>query len=190
MHTGYKGGLESEMMVDGCVNYFCTSTTEIIFHDVTRMLTDQADLKQLKKKRHIGNDHVHIIWNESHAEYNWDTIGGDFGNVQIAITPLHNGMFRVSRYEDPKLSSFGILLDHCVVAKAALATLVRHTALNAYRSALAGGTSNAAQPHPYDMRKEMIELVANRYSMHDQTFEHFITEMLACHVKSTIISNQ
>lgn len=54
-HGGYKGGLEANMMFEGMATYFCTSTLEIIFHDVTRMLTDPSDSKQLKKKRHIGN---------------------------------------------------------------------------------------------------------------------------------------
>jgi hypothetical protein len=53
-HGGYKGGLDSNMMVDGLATYFCTSTLEIIFHDVTKMITDPTDNRQLKKKRHIG----------------------------------------------------------------------------------------------------------------------------------------
>jgi Rap/ran-GAP len=55
-HHGFKGGLEGSMMVDGTATYFCTSTQEIIFHDVTRMITEQTDPRQLKKKRHIGTD--------------------------------------------------------------------------------------------------------------------------------------
>nr|KAJ3423044.1 hypothetical protein HK105_003870 [Polyrhizophydium stewartii] len=97
------------MVNGGVATYFCTSTLEIMFHDVTKMPTDPADPKQLKKagslgKRHIGNDHVHIIWNEHFREYKWDTIGGDFGNAQIAITPLADGMFAVDTYRDDQVS--------------------------------------------------------------------------------------
>ena len=48
-HPGYAGGLDATMVTNGIAIYYCTSTTEMIFHDVTRMPTDTSDPKQLKK---------------------------------------------------------------------------------------------------------------------------------------------
>ena len=99
-HPGYRGGLEADNMVYGKATYFCSPSVEVIFHDVTKMKNAPSDTKYLKKKKHIGNDHVHIIWNDNDSPYKWDTIGGDFGNAQIAITPLENKTFAIDIYRD------------------------------------------------------------------------------------------
>ncbi|KAI8910970.1 hypothetical protein EDD86DRAFT_130548 [Gorgonomyces haynaldii] len=99
-HAGYKGGLECPMLQDGTATYHCDSLQEVIFHEATSMASDPGDPKQLKKKRHIGNDHVHVVWNDNWAQYKWDTIGGDFGNAQISITPLPNGLYAIDVFRD------------------------------------------------------------------------------------------
>ncbi|KAI8367588.1 uncharacterized protein BYT42DRAFT_586812 [Radiomyces spectabilis] len=135
-HTGYLGGLERNLTNGACANYYCTSTLEMIFHDVTKMPTDLHDPKQLKKKRHIGNDHVHIVWNEHVRDYRVGTIGGDFGNAQIIVTPLPNKLFSVQVYRDPKIPNFGPLMNHTIVSQATLGPLVRATAINAFRASV------------------------------------------------------
>ncbi|KAI8919457.1 hypothetical protein DFJ77DRAFT_427803, partial [Powellomyces hirtus] len=90
-HPGFLGGLEKSLANGATATYYCTSTFEMLFHDVTKMPVDPTDEKQLKKKRHIGNDHVHIVWNEHHREYRRGTIGGDFGNAQLIVTPRTDG---------------------------------------------------------------------------------------------------
>jgi hypothetical protein len=39
------------------------------------------------KKRHIGNDYVHIVYSDATARYDPDTISGQFGCVSIVIHP-------------------------------------------------------------------------------------------------------
>ena len=48
-HPGYLGGLERNSTNGTTSVYYCTSTIELIFHDVTKMPTDPNDFKQLKK---------------------------------------------------------------------------------------------------------------------------------------------
>jgi hypothetical protein len=48
-HTGYLGGLERNLTNGSRATYYCSSTLEMIFHDVTKMPTDPSDPKQLKK---------------------------------------------------------------------------------------------------------------------------------------------
>ncbi|KAJ3417071.1 Ral GTPase-activating protein subunit alpha-2 [Chytridiales sp. JEL 0842] len=106
-HLGYIGGLEKKQATGVRTTYYCNATVEMIFHDVTSMPTDPEDLKQLKKKRHVGNDQVHIVWNEHYRDYRKNTIGGDFGNAQIVVTPLDNGLFAIDVIKDIKLPTFG-----------------------------------------------------------------------------------
>ncbi|RKP05954.1 hypothetical protein THASP1DRAFT_19101, partial [Thamnocephalis sphaerospora] len=101
-HGGYRGRLEAEENHYTAV-YYANSTTEIMYHDAIRMPTVADDSQQLKKKRHIGNDHVHIVWNEHRRDYRPDTIGGDFGNVQIIVTPRPNGLFAIDVFRDQRV---------------------------------------------------------------------------------------
>ncbi|KAI1298893.1 Ral GTPase-activating protein subunit alpha-2 [Mortierella claussenii] len=87
-HAGYMGGLEHNGSNGATAMYYCSSTLEVIFHEVVRMPTDPDDPRQVKKKRHVGNDHVHIVWSEHSRAYDRSTIGGDFGNVIIVLTPI------------------------------------------------------------------------------------------------------
>ena len=114
-HPGYIGGLEANQSTGTRAPYYCTSTLEMIFHVATRMPTDPEDPQQVKKKRHIGNDYVHVIWNDNRREYRQQTIGGEFGDVQIVVTPLLNGLFSVQVFRNDRVcylecnSSVGLL---------------------------------------------------------------------------------
>ena len=168
-HPGYCGGLEPDMCQGGKALYYCDSTTEIIYHEATRLQTDETDTKQLKLKRHIGNDHVHIIWNEHVRDYKFDTIGGDFGNAQIVITPLPNQLFAIDVYKDETVMAFGPLQRHNVVTIQYLGSLVRHTALNAYR--MSHASAGIIEQHPFTLRKETIDIISARHKIPGDTFE-------------------
>ena len=67
-HLGFLGGLKEGS--DGKETlYFADSQLEVIFHVVTMMPTDEDDEQQISKKKHVGNDHVNIIWSENFKEY-------------------------------------------------------------------------------------------------------------------------
>ncbi|KAF8935660.1 Ral GTPase-activating protein subunit alpha-1 [Haplosporangium bisporale] len=101
-------------------------------------------------KRHIGNDHVHIVWSEHSRPYDRNTIGGDFGNVLIVLSPvpvidhgyLHGAMtyselVSVEVIRDSNLPVFGPLVDGMVVPVSQLGRLVRQTAIHAAKLATA-----------------------------------------------------
>jgi hypothetical protein len=58
---------------------------------------------------------------------------------------------------------------------AALAELVRFTAINAYRSAIS--TSNMPA-HPFDIRKENINVIIERHTFPNPTFEKIMQSIL------------
>ncbi|EPZ35432.1 Rap GTPase activating proteins domain-containing protein [Rozella allomycis CSF55] len=103
-HLGYMGGLDRNLTTGKYSIYYCDSFCEIMFHDVTLIPSDHNDPKNIKKKRHIGNDHIHIVWNENNKPYKPNTISGDFGNVVIVINPLKSGLFAIDVYRDQKVT--------------------------------------------------------------------------------------
>lgn len=71
----YLGGLDRSGP-DGEFAYcYHDDITQVIFHVVTMMPTDlAADPSCSNKKRHIGNDFVTIVYNDSGSEYKFGTI--------------------------------------------------------------------------------------------------------------------
>lgn len=132
-HKGYMGGLDPLGKVGDTSPYYANSAVEIIFHEVTRMPTDPSDSTQLNKKRHVGNDVVHIIWSEHVRDYSPKTISGQFGDVVIIIYPLPNGLFRVQIAKKQKTPFFGPLQHGMTVTKQLLPIVVRLTAAHAFR---------------------------------------------------------
>ncbi|KAI9018532.1 hypothetical protein CLU79DRAFT_705818 [Phycomyces nitens] len=163
-HTGYLGGLEKNLTNGTRTNYYCSSTLEMIFHDATKMPTDPSDPKQLKKKRHIGNDHVHIVWNEHNRDYRIGTIGGDFGNAQIVVTPMANSLFAIHVHRDPKIPYFGPLFDRMVVSRATLGPLVRATAANAFRASVHTNLYSFYKC-VYSHRANDVQTISNRHKV-------------------------
>lgn len=183
-HPGYLGGLEKSLQSGKTAIYYCNSTLEMIYHEATKMPNDPTDPKQVKKKRHIGNDQVHIVWNEHTRDYKRHTIGGDFGNAQIVITPMINGLFAIDIIRDQQMPTFGILQNKMVVSKAALGPLVRMTAIQAYRASLVLQRSNhpampGAKAVPmyrpaYTQRAGDIKLITSRHKVTKWTYERFL----------------
>ncbi|KAJ2768646.1 hypothetical protein IWQ56_002860, partial [Coemansia nantahalensis] len=110
---------------------------------------------------HIGNDHVHIIWNESNHNYRPETISGDFGNVQIQIRPLEPGEYGIGIYHESRLKPFGPLTNGMVVSASALPDAARATAINGHRRVLQ--TLVKAYTHPFVIRQEMINRIEGEF---------------------------
>jgi tuberous sclerosis 2 len=60
---------------------------QILFHTATLMPTHEHDSNCNNKKRHIGNDYVRIVWNDSGKPYAFDTLSTAFQFVNIVIEP-------------------------------------------------------------------------------------------------------
>jgi hypothetical protein len=82
-------GLDRSADEDGRYAYcWRDRSTEVVFHVTTMMPTDlENDPMCMRKKAHIGNDFVNIIWNDSGVDFNFNTFPSDFNYVYIVITP-------------------------------------------------------------------------------------------------------
>lgn len=142
-HRYYVGGLPNND-INVTAPYWCTASTEILFHVNTRLLGSESDWT--KKLRHIGNDEVHIVWTEHWTDYRRSIIPTDFCDLLLCITPLAANLFRVRvETSTDSLAACGPLkADACTVrGLAALVKLVRRTALNASRTKrFIGGTTH------------------------------------------------
>ncbi|KAK6541742.1 Tuberous sclerosis 2-like protein [Orbilia ellipsospora] len=96
------GGLDREHNMDGeFAFYWNDKITQIIFHVTTMMPTNRIhDPQCTNKKRHIGNDFVNIVFNNSGLPYKFDTIPAQFNFVNIVITPEARTGFIATRLKN------------------------------------------------------------------------------------------
>ncbi|GAA5837170.1 hypothetical protein JCM11251_005275 [Rhodosporidiobolus azoricus] len=142
----YTGGLDQENDFDGKWTYvWDDDISQIVFHVATLMPTNlETDPQCTMKKRHIGNDFIKVIFNDSGGEFAFETLPGDFNFVNIVIqphTPAGNpwigpGMsnntefFKVSMQCRPGMPEVGPLGTFKMVTGASLPALVRQLALH------------------------------------------------------------
>ena len=150
----YSGGLDcSPMSSDGEYGLaWRNECCQIMFH-CTLLMVNPSDTKSteissispsraspllstVNKKRHVGNDFVHIVFtdNPSVEQYPYDqeTMRGQFNCVHIVIRPLDDGFFRVDVKAKPNVPKFGPLDRGChILTKRSLASIVRETAVQA-----------------------------------------------------------
>uniref|UniRef100_A0A670Y264 Tuberin n=1 Tax=Pseudonaja textilis TaxID=8673 RepID=A0A670Y264_PSETE len=84
----YLGGLDV-CGEDGQFTYcWHDDIMQAIFHIATLMPTKDLDKNCCDKKRHLGNDFVSIIYNDSGEDFKLGTIKGQFNFVHVIIKPL------------------------------------------------------------------------------------------------------
>ena len=129
--TGYDGKLDVRRFSNGRHSvYFSDKRNEVMFHVVPLMPTVPGDDQQIIKKRHVGNDHVHIVWCENDRGYDTETISSQFNNAHIIIHPLESDMFMVTMSGKSPHYKFGPLPEGSVIIDAKpLGFLVRYLAL-------------------------------------------------------------
>jgi len=142
-------GLDREANSDG--EYaFCwrDRVTEIVFHVTTQMPTNlEYDPQCIGKKRHIGNDFVNIIFNNSGLPFRFDTFPSEFNYVNIVITPesrasfvatrlrseshAENAFYRVQVMSKPGFPEISPASETKIISLRALPGFIRLLALNA-----------------------------------------------------------
>jgi hypothetical protein len=142
------GGLDREGDFDGKWTYvWSDEIQQMIFHVATLMPTRRDQDPQCNyKKRHIGNDYVKIIFNDSGARIPFDILPGQFNFVNIMVEPHtpageawkgetgianNTQFFRVSMQQRPDMPEMGPLGIFKMVSKDSLSSFVRELALHA-----------------------------------------------------------
>lgn len=155
-------GLDRVSNIDGTDTYaWRDRVTEIVFHIPTMMPRDpENDPQGVKKKAHVGNDRVKVVYNDSGRTFDFDTLPSEMNFVNIVITPeAHSGgegsvtakklqkateegelessatklygYYKVQTICSPKFPQLSPAANLKVVSAEALPTFVRNLALNA-----------------------------------------------------------
>jgi len=89
----------SEAQTDGSYTiWHREEVTALIYHITTIMPTNTTiDADCIRKKAHIGNDYVNIVFNNSGGPFNFDTFPSAFNFVYILVTPEARATFIETR---------------------------------------------------------------------------------------------
>lgn len=88
-HKGYRGGLDIRNGHTGdTAVYEVFKDREIMFHVSTLLPYTESDPQQLQRKRHIGNDIVAIVFQESNTPFSPDMIASHFLHAFIVVQVL------------------------------------------------------------------------------------------------------
>ncbi|KAF8154068.1 hypothetical protein B0H34DRAFT_75597 [Crassisporium funariophilum] len=137
----YAGGLDPDE--DGEYAYaWWDDIGQILYHTATMMPFDLHDPNSNNKKRHIGNDYVRIVWNDSGIPYRFDTLSTQFQFVNIVIEPhslgsiaafsnnIHeNEYFKVTVQSAPGMTEFAPIGHFKLISAENLPLLVRQLSL-------------------------------------------------------------
>ncbi|XP_067929120.1 tuberin-like isoform X2 [Watersipora subatra] len=133
----YIGGLDHQEGIDGKYTYaWHDEVVQMVFHVATMMPTSENDPKCGNKKRHIGNDYVTIVYNDSGQAYSLGTIKGQFNYVNIVIEPLDLITNSVSVLCKEEIKP---ILEHVstkVISDTHVASLVQQIALHSSMASL------------------------------------------------------
>jgi len=164
-HKGFNGKLDVKYFSNGRkMKYYATDKVEVAFHVATRMPTVVNDQQQVKKKQHVGNDHVTIVWSEHPRDYLPCTVTSEFNDVVIALHPLRRGgrqgLLRVKITVKEGIKWFGPLSDGMLVKVEHAAALARQTAINANR-VIRGGMEGYFSSNT--QRRNLIKDICDSY---------------------------
>ena len=172
-HVGFGGQLPKR----GSAPYWASPSVELVFHDTTRMPTDEADEQQIQKKKHVGNDHVSVIWSEHNVEYDTEVIRSQFNFVHVIIYPLQNGLHRIQVKKKENIPCFGPLVDGALVSPQLLPSLVRATLINANR-VVRQATTQGSIVRPVQARAKLLQEIAVKYRK-EMDFQAMMMEIMA-----------
>ena len=162
-HQGYLGALDPSGSAGNLSISYADWQYDVIFHIVPLMPTDPSDEQQVQKKRHVGNDIVHIVWSDHWRDYKQDTMLTHFNFIIIVIYPLSKGLFRIQIMKKINVDC-GPLQDGMVVTAPLLPVLVRQTAIHANMLIrLARLTKHPNYEKQTHTRKKQIQELIQRY---------------------------
>jgi tuberous sclerosis protein 2 len=176
----YAGGLNPDE--DGEYAYaWWDDIGQILFHTATMMPSHPDDEYLVNKKRHIGNDYVRIVWNDSGIPYNFNTLATQFQFVNIVVEPhslgaiaafsnnIHeNEYFKVTVQRAPGMTEFAPVGEFKLISAENLPLLVRQLCL------LADWFASIFHRTQYDT--ERVEMTTN-WRARLQTIKRFRSQL-------------
>lgn len=109
---------------DGAATYaWRDRISEMIFHVPSMMPTNmESDPCCNNKKRHVGNDHIKVFFNESGQDVRSDIIASQFNSVNIMVTPATR--------QSAAHATERKLVDHLSIVESHLRRIGEHSSVN------------------------------------------------------------
>ena len=163
-HQGFNGKLDSTNLTNGRYHiYYQSSRYELVFHTAPLMPIDKKDSQQIYKKRHIGNDNIHVVWAENLFDYDTSTITSQFNHAHIIIYQypgiLQNSFFRVCIKQKKESYLIGPVFDEIILSRESLSLLIRWTTIISDRTVRDSSTYQLPDTIFNDSLKKVTEQI-------------------------------
>ncbi|XP_077299280.1 TSC complex subunit tuberin isoform X2 [Arctopsyche grandis] len=124
---------------------------QVHFHVATLMPNNSSDPECNEKRKHIGNDYVSIVYNESGEDFLIQTIKGQFNFACIIIEPLDHGTNKVTikTKDEVKVKEFLNQTEPKIISDQNVALLARQLALHANLASLISRSLSTTSTVPY-----------------------------------------
>nr|CAB3248273.1 tuberin-like [Phallusia mammillata] len=143
----YLGGLDQSEGEDGLFTYvWQENIMQMVFHVTTLMPNHGDDISC--KQRHIGNDYVTIVYDDSEKAHYVPgcVVKGQFLSAEIIVNPLDHGFNAVRvEYHKPEMNDILQITEKRIVSDKRLGLLVKQMALHANMAAVACRYQNKSQ---------------------------------------------
>jgi tuberous sclerosis protein 2 len=175
----YSGGLDCTSNKHG--EYMCQwqgDVTHVAFHTATLIPTLPDDDQCVNKRMHIDNRHVTIVYNDSGTGFQREWLSdGAVNFAYIIVTPMGDGLFRVSVDIREGMDSVLSIMDDRVVSEDTVGVFCRQLAIHANMASL----SHRKQTGNWEQRLKLLRSVADKHGVASPTegdptidFTHFL----------------
>ncbi|CAH1389862.1 unnamed protein product [Nezara viridula] len=145
----FLGGLETNGN-DGKFAYIWQDDVmQVIFHVATLMPNNPNDPKGNRKKTHIGNNYVTIVYNDSGEEYNFQTVKAQFNYAVVVVEPLDLGTNQIIVKAKEELHQHINHTEYKVVSDHSVAILARQLAVHSNLASMISCRLNSPSREPY-----------------------------------------
>ncbi|XP_058066096.1 tuberin [Anopheles bellator] len=161
---------------DGAFTYiFQDDIVQITFHVATLMPNKGQDPHCNEKKKHIGNDFVTIVYNESGEQYDLKTIKGQYNYACVVVEPIELNSNRVFVRSKDDIAQH-VTHETKIVSDSTAPLLARQMALHANLASLVAQSLKTKNSSPYASnwleRLRKIKNIRARYGQDDPQHQH------------------
>ncbi|XP_055707088.1 tuberin isoform X2 [Phlebotomus papatasi] len=137
-------------MADGQFTYIWQDDiVQVVYHVATLMPNKEQDPNCTEKKKHIGNDFVSIVYNESGEEYNLNTIKCQYNYASVIVEPLEMNSCRVYVRAKEDIKEYVAYSEPKIVSDSSAPLLARQLALHANLASLVSKSLKNKGQGPY-----------------------------------------
>nr|XP_040237462.2 tuberin isoform X1 [Anopheles coluzzii] len=152
---------------DGAFTYiYQDDIVQLTFHVATLMPNKRQDPHCNEKKKHIGNDFVTIVYNESGEEYDLKTIRGQYNYACVIVEPIELNSNRVFIRSKDDIAQH-VTRETKIVSDHTAPLLARQMALHANLASLVAQSLKTKNSSPYASnwleRLRKIKNIRSRY---------------------------